>query len=193
MVKKGSILFKKHSREPDWRTVGIIGAGRSVGVTHLAIWLANYLTGVKGQRTAVLEWNTHGDFRRLGDRRILEVDYYGEADAPVLAQCLNGKYQCIITDFGEITEAGIVECTRCDRKIVTGSASPWQMDAFMEALERGKHLDKSWQYAAAFGSGKTRNMMERRWHTPILEIPPSADAFTVTRADMDFFGKLLGQ
>ena len=69
MVKKGSILFKKHSREPDWRTVGIIGAGRSVGVTHLAIWLANYLTGVKGQRTAVLEWNTHGDFRRLGDRR----------------------------------------------------------------------------------------------------------------------------
>lgn len=173
--------------------MGILGAGRSVGVTHLSVWLANYLTGVRRRRTAVLEWNTHGDFKRLGDKRILEVDYYGNAGASVLAQCLNGKYQCIITDFGEMTEQAMEECTRCDRKIIAGSASPWQMHAFMEALERGKNLDKSWRFAAAFGSETAREQMERRWKTPILRIPASADAFTVTRGDMDFFARLMGE
>ncbi|MCI8576715.1 MAG: hypothetical protein HFG64_04200 [Lachnospiraceae bacterium] len=163
-----------------------------MGVTHLCIWLANYLTGVRRRRCAVLEWNTHGDLHRLGGSRILEVDYYGQAGAPVMAQCLNGKYQCIITDFGEITKQGVVECTRCDRKIVTGSLSPWKMDVFMETLEWGKDLDNSWQFVAAFGSEAARKQMEQGWKISILRIPTSADAFVVTRADMDFFERLLG-
>ena len=31
--------------ENSWRTLGITGAGRGVGVTHLAVWTANYLAG----------------------------------------------------------------------------------------------------------------------------------------------------
>lgn len=64
-----------------------------VGTSHLAISLANYLTGVKRKKTALLEWNDHGDFERIGrfagkewretDQsrnkgevfRIMEVDY----------------------------------------------------------------------------------------------------------------------
>lgn len=52
--------------EQDWRTIGVMGAGRGTGVTHLSVWMANYLTSVRRERTAVVEWNRHGDFARLG-------------------------------------------------------------------------------------------------------------------------------
>lgn len=86
-----------------------MGCGRGVGTSHLAVALANYLTGVKRKKTALLEWNSHDDFqilerfagkngrreaagqkktersRNKSDRfRIMEVDYYKMADPAVL-------------------------------------------------------------------------------------------------------------
>lgn len=182
----------------------MIGAGRHTGVTHLAVWTANYLTGVKGQETAVLEWNDHGDFermRRFGtgeaaksgspdrpDRfHLLDVDYYPCAGAEQMASCLNADYRYIIIDFGEITGESILECARCDRKVIVGALSEWQAEAFLgEVKECGKR-DRSWIYAAAFGSGETRRQIEKTFPVSLLRIPASEDAFAVTRADMDFF------
>ena len=42
-----------------------MGCGRGVGTSHLAVALANYLTGVKRKKTALLEWNSHDDFQIL--------------------------------------------------------------------------------------------------------------------------------
>ena len=59
--------LQKHTpriRQDD-RTIGIIGQGRGTGVTHFCILLANYLSGVKRKKTAVLEWNTHHDFEKM--------------------------------------------------------------------------------------------------------------------------------
>ena len=47
------------------RTIGVMGCGRGVGTSHLAVALANYLTGVKRKKTALLEWNSHDDFQIL--------------------------------------------------------------------------------------------------------------------------------
>lgn len=200
--------------------MGITGAGRGTGVTHLAVWTANYLAGVHRKRVAVLEWNNHGDFARMagfcgkpngydlpfggalprsGDRHgalgagfsLLDVDYYANADAAVLAACLSEDYQDIIVDYGEITRASICECARCDRKVIVGSLSEWQAEAFLEAAGMETKRDKSWSYAAAFGSEKTRTEMEKSFRIKCLRIPTSVDAFAVTRADMDFFEKLL--
>ena len=46
---------------------GIIGCGRGVGVTHLAVLCANYLAGARRKRTALLELGPGGDLERLGD------------------------------------------------------------------------------------------------------------------------------
>ncbi len=122
-----------------FRTIGLVGCGRGVGTSHLAISLANYLTGVKRKKTAILEWNGHGDFSRIErfagktwqerarqksgaepDKatvfRIMEVDYYKMADPSVLSICLGSDYHYIILDYGEATENSLCECARCDRK-----------------------------------------------------------------------------
>lgn len=198
-------------------------------MTHLAVWMANYLTGVRRERTALLEWNGHGAIEAMarvcqegkrgsgraadqkqgkeawpagngktaGDKppvpdvRILEVDYYGEAGAKALAGCLSGGYRRIIVDYGEITDTGMYECARCDRKIIVGALSEWQAGTFLELMQREPRRDKSWIYAAAFGSEETRREWEKAFGRSCVRIPASVDAFAVTRADMEFFRTLL--
>ncbi|MDO4267770.1 MAG: hypothetical protein Q4C73_04790 [Eubacteriales bacterium] len=192
--------------------------------------MANYLTGVRRERTALLEWNGHGAIEAMArfcrtkvcgpegacfqksrkaeartagngktagdglpcpDARILEVDYYGRAGARALAGCLNGGYRRIIVDYGEITDTGMYECARCDLKIVVGALSEWQAGAFLELMQREPVRDRSWIYAAAFGSGEARREWEKAFGRPCIRIPASVDAFAVTRADMEFFRTLL--
>lgn len=174
-------------------------------MTHLTVWMANYLAGVRREKTAVLEWNDHGDVRKMAQFcaenpkqsvaaqpvRILEVDYYAAAGAKELADCMNGDYRRIVIDFGEITGESICECARCDRKVIVGAFSEWQAESFL-GLVRGKaRRDKSWSYAAAFGSEETRKECEKTFRVKILRVPLSVDAFAVTRADMSFFARLL--
>lgn len=168
----------------------------------MTIWTANYLTGVKRGKTAVLEWNDHGDFFRMrrfcekrehgaGGFRILDVDYYGAADAEKLTECLNRDYRYILIDYGELTGNRRLECARCDKKILVGALSEWQADAFLEEVKECGSWDKSWRYTVSFGSEETRKQIERSFSISLLRIPSSGDAFVVTRPDMDFFKKLL--
>ena len=55
---------KRNSGRPVRTQVCVIGlgCGRGVGTSHLAISLANYLTGSETKKTALLEWNDHGGF-----------------------------------------------------------------------------------------------------------------------------------
>ena len=80
---------KRGAAFAEQRLIGLIGAGPAVGVTHTAVMMAGYLTGICRRRCAVLEWNGSGTFDRLeesclGKRNggrsrsfpVLDVDYY---------------------------------------------------------------------------------------------------------------------
>ncbi|HIT62880.1 MAG TPA: hypothetical protein IAC37_00275 [Candidatus Ventrimonas merdavium] len=204
-----------------WRTLGFIGAGRGTGVTHLTIWTANYLTGIRREKTAILEWNDHGDWERLGrfcqararakgpddagigkrrakaqtgpDFQILESDYYAGAGAGTLAECLNRPYRRILIDFGEMNREQLAECARCDRQVIVGALSEWQGEACLEAAGAAAELGESWRYAAAFGSEETRRELEKAFRIPCLRIPFCRDVFAVTPGQGEFFEGLLSE
>ena len=101
-------------------------------MTHLCVLMANYLTGAGQRRTAVIEWNDHGDFRRMekvcarrenvaGKKeenvfKALGVAYYKQGEACVLAGCMNGPYDDVIIDFGESTPGAQDEWLHCQVK-----------------------------------------------------------------------------
>ncbi|MGL5436998.1 MAG: hypothetical protein ACRDBO_16745 [Lachnospiraceae bacterium] len=160
------------------------------------------MTGTGRSRTAVLEWNRHDDFGRMReicindtrDRssfRILDVDYYAQADAGVWMDCVKQGYRRIILDCGVITEKSLYECVRCDKTVVVGSLAEWQIGSFLEFLDVEGRPDAGWTYAAVFGSDEARRKLQKRFGRNILRIPFSVDAFTISRADMDFFVSLL--
>lgn len=176
-----------------------------MGTTHLALLLANYLQGVWRKKTAVLEWNSHGDFSRLGrvctgqqgDKecfRIQKVDYYPQAESSRLMKCVEAGYQEVVIDFGAIREEVFVEFMRCGFIWIVVSFSEWQMEAFGEFT--GSKVSKGsrdWQFFSAFGSEESRKEWNKRRKPEVLSIPFSADAFTVTRTLMRWMETALEQ
>lgn len=164
---------------------------------------------MKRKKTALLEWNDHGDFERIGrfagkerqetDQsrnkwevfRIMEVDYYKMADPSVLSFCLGRDYHYIILDYGEATESSLCECARCDRKILVGSLNEWKAEAFLEVLEQAGNRDESWKMAVASGGEDTRREIEKLFHCRLQRLPASADAFRITREEIPCFEDLL--
>lgn len=132
-----------------------------------------------------------GNRRNWPSFRILEVDYYKQAGAETIAACLNKQYRRIITDYGELTGESFCECTRCDKKVLVGSLSEWQAEAFLEAVRMIPEHDESWQCVVVFGSEETRKEWERQLRISCVRIPASVDAFAVTVSDMRFFKQLL--
>lgn len=185
------------------RLIGIAGAGRGTGVTHLGIWTANYLTSFLQHKNAVIEWNRHGDFERLkrtflpekgkelpetkGAFQLLNVDYYGQGDSHVLAYCMERDYDEILLDFGEMREEIRTDWLRCETKILTVSLADWKLESFLEFLIRQEMPGKGWKIMTAFGSETTRKEIERQFRISIEKIPLSEDAFLVDRKAAEWF------
>lgn len=196
-------LLRPGGKPPAQEIIGIIGMGRSVGVTHFAVMTAGYLTGVLHKRCAVLEWNNHGDFRNMrmickkeaGQSeisRILDVDYYEQAGINTLLMCKKFGYDVVIVDYGSVTEENLKEFLRCDRQFALASFSEWQVGIFLEFERREKEAKGSWETLAAFGSEEARTNMEKRLGFSVRRIPFSPDAFAVTGEVMNFYQRYFG-
>ncbi len=199
-VKKVWKLLHSSKKPVNQEIIGIIGTGRGVGVTHFTVMTAGYLGGVLRKRCAVLEWNSHGDFRKMrklcakeqfqaGGFRILEADYYERAGINTLLLCKKSGYQAVIVDYGTVREGNLKEFLRCDRQFVLGSLSEWQMETFLEFERKGKKAEKSWKTLVSFGSEEARKNAEKRLNIPISRIPVSVDVFAVTGEIIGFYQK----
>lgn len=189
------------------KTIGIAGACPAVGVTHLSILAANYLTGVRGQSAAVLEWNQSKSFLQMehiccGSQghgfpeghsfRVFEVDYYAMAQTSQLLLCRHKEYHRIMMDFGVLTADNQNEFLRCDQRILVGAMSEWQLEAFLELSGRMLWAEKERiLYMAAFGSEEIRKNMRQRLRQTVRRIPISVDAFTITAQIIRFFDSWL--
>lgn len=155
----------------------------------------------------MIEWNGHGSFEQIekivhGTRadaakaadypyKILGVTYYKEGNSQVLAACMNGAYEEIIIDFGEMRPSIRGEWLRCTVKVVTGALSEWKLGAFLELLTEEEDCRNGWIYTAVFGSEDTRKEMEKRFRIPLYRVPPSVDVFSVDKEAMDWFEGIL--
>lgn len=193
---------KKMVLEKKARLIGIASIGHSVGCTHFAIMMLNYLVGYGRRKAALLEWNRSGDLEKLEfvctgkirqekPYRVLEADYYKNASPKELAELLTGNYDDILIDFGSLEEALSADFLRCEKQFLIGSFSEWQQECFREFVRRNGTGKKSWSYLAAFGSEETRKEFMRRPGIFAVRIPFSADAFSITGEMGQFFGKLL--
>ena len=182
--------------------IGVGGIGKSVGCTHFSIMLVNYLAGYQRQNTALLEWNSTGDFANVecvctGKQkvekpyRVLEVDYYKRAGAKEMNDVLEHGYQNIVIDFGDIRDMSCPDFLRCDSQFLIGSFSECREKGFREFVRNHGDGKKSWNYLAVFGSEETRREFRYRPGIVVSRIPFSADAFVVTEETGYFFGKLM--
>ena len=109
-------------------------------------------------------------------------------------RCMETGYQEVVIDFGTIREEIFVEFMRCNTVWAVVSFSEWQIDAFWEFAEaKESKRNRSWQFFSAFGSEESRKEWNKRRKPEVLQIPFSADAFTITRPLMGWMEKALEQ
>ncbi|MFQ9705244.1 MAG: hypothetical protein ACLR0U_32290 [Enterocloster clostridioformis] len=74
----------------------------------------------------------------------------------MLASCLDGTYDEVIIDFGELRPSIRAEWLRCEVKIVMAALSEWKLEGILELYRRGGSRRRTgWIYAAAFGQMRT--------------------------------------
>lgn len=109
----------------------------------------------------------------------------------VLASCLDGTYDEVIIDFGELRPSIRAEWLRCEVKIVMAALSEWKLEAFLELLSEEEGRRTGWIYTAAFGSEDTRKQIERQFGISLARVPLSVDAFSVDYETMRWFEGIL--
>lgn len=109
----------------------------------------------------------------------------------MLAECLDGTYDEIIIDFGEMRQSIRTEWLRCTVKMVNGALSEWKLGEFLEFLTEEENRCGGWVYTAAFGSEDTRKEIEKRFRISLIRVPLSVDVFSVDRRAMEWFERIL--
>lgn len=185
--------------------IGIAGSGRGVGTTHFSILMANYMTGVLRQQTAVLEWNQSKTFEHMEQVcvsgtsarkknqifKVLDVCYLKNAGKQELLYCLNEGFHTIIIDFGSDLQDSESEFFRCDRKLLIGSFTEWQLHGLIAMIAKRNRKEASLEYFAFFGSKETEREVRKQFQIQIRRIPYLPDAFTITGEAMTFLGEFL--
>ena len=182
-------------------TFGIAGSSSGVGVTYFSILLANYLYGVENRKTVVLEWNKNGDFERIEKIcckntvlkqhvktfKVLEVSYVKEAGKAELLEYVNHGYDAVVIDFGSDFKGNKEEFLRCDRKILIGSFCEWKSATFIDLISGKRKEEGKWFFLTRSGNFEMGERVRKILHTPVGQIPESADAFAITEVSLAFF------
>lgn len=186
--------------------IGIYGMHRYVGVTHLTLLLAFYLSDVCGYKVIVIEASGKDDIGSLSKlypehsecintntfiyRNIMFV---AQASPSEIGAYRNSTYDFCILDLGGNYKQASNELLRCDLKIVVGNSAPWQRDWWSDLEDMLMSLKdlSSWCVIHNLSTKKKKIKINglRRYYVLGLEpnvLHPSRDSIKVFQELMQF-------
>lgn len=179
--------------------IGVMGTSRGVGTTQLACMLANCCANGLGYRTAVIEYNTHGDFMKICDETRAKredirhfsyggIAFYGNGTNETVAFLLNNDFEILILDMDMAYEESYYEFLRCDVKIAVCSTAAWR-------IGKGRRLSEQTVGAVTAAAllpdcGAAREL-ERRFRKPLWRIPLQPDPFRISSLNLKLIKEFL--
>lgn len=125
--------------------IGIYGIHRYVGVTHLTLLFAFYLSDVCGYKVIVIEASGKDDIGSLSKLYQVQtqcitkntflfrnVMFVGQASTYEIGDYRNSTYDYCILDLGGNYQYASNELMRCDLKLIVGSTAPWRQKSWYE-------------------------------------------------------------
>ena len=171
---------KKEKTQKTVKSIGIAGAIRGSGATHLSVALANYAASGLGEKTACLELGGHGELahwkavNKKGYFTDAKIHYYPDFKKEQIPVLINCAYEKIIMDFGDAYISCQGELLRCDRKIVLLNLNPWQeftAKRMIERIQSGEWGNAVPVYASVNAVKAIKKSIEREYRISIAEIP----------------------
>lgn len=169
------------------------------GATHFVVALANYFRSALGRKTAVIELSAQGDLESLVKREadqkqeLFGVHYYTGVCMGRIPDILNGDGEVFIMDLGTDFRTVREEFLRCDRKIVLGSLSLWQIASYEQYFSHiiaGEQY-KEWKFLALSADRRSRKAMQKKYGIYMKAVPYMENPFLLKKEDIKFLQRIL--
>ncbi|MCI8427885.1 MAG: hypothetical protein HFJ03_10190 [Lachnospira sp.] len=197
--------FLGHVKRKDIRInkplkIGIIGAGRGVGTTYLAMMAANFCANFKGFKTALVECNNNKDYMKICnetsnmgtdmyDFLYKNIQFISEATPKKIAQLELKGYHRIIFDCSVDYELGFIEFFRCDVRIVVCSTQLYKIGCTKKLLSDVKDIPVK---AVVFcADKKAKAKIEKDFKRVIKDIPMEYNSLCIKPETCNWISQLL--
>lgn len=182
------------------KKIALTGTRAGVGVTHTGILLAEFLKEQTGLNVAFAEQNQHGDVERLenavygctrGSFTFRGIDYYSFRESE---RAFNEKrYHYLILDFGVQKKKNQEAIKQCSEKIVAGTVSLWEQQAYLQAIEyfRAGGMEEREKYVVTLGEKRVLSKMEKMLRQKIYFLGYQPLGTVLSRQAEEFFRTLV--
>ena len=188
---------KKFKNIKKQKTISIISASRKLGVTHMCLCLANFLSSALKQKVLYIELSDESQLLGMvGENQITILNKTGffykgvnyilacsVEDALSLINDFNGY---IVVDIFKYSEETKVIFNRCERRIIIGSMKPWcKKDVYqlMSKLKGGTGLKN--MYYNVCNSQNEKNDFKKMYGCSMESLPYIKNPFSLKEEDFD--------
>lgn len=193
-VKRNNILINKPLK------IGIIGVGKGVGTTYLAMMIANFCANFRGFKTALVECNNNKDYIKIwNETSSMETDMYNflyknihfisESTAKKIAQLELNQYHVIIFDCSVDSELGFIEFFRCNVRIVVCSTELYKIGCTKKLLSDVKDIPI--KVVAFCADKKAKAEIEKDFKRVVEDIPMECNSLCIKPETCNWISQLL--
>ncbi len=172
--------------------IGVIGAAKGIGTTHLALMLACYYSGGCGRRTAVIECGKN-DYMKICNETSTKIedirhftykhiDFNSCRTSKEIADCLSKSYEVAVMDMEAGAQGALEEFKRCDVRIVVGTTAVWKAADVRRTMEELENVDCA--VAIFMPNYRRLRHMEELRGSKVFDIPAEPDPLSITSATM---------
>ncbi len=193
-VKRKDILINKPLK------IGIIGAGKGVGTTCLAMMIANFCANFRGFKTALVECNNNKDYIKIwNETSNMQKDMYdflyknihfiSETTTKKVTQLELKGYHMLIFDCSMDSELGFIEFFRCNIRIVVCSTELYKIGCTKKLLSDVKDIPIK---AVAFcADKKAKAKIEKDFKRVVKDIPMECNSLCIKPETCNWINQLL--
>lgn len=181
--------------------IGVMGAAKGIGTTHLALMLACYYSGGCGLKTAIIESGKNDYMKICGETSTKaedirhftykHIDFNSCRTSEEIADCLSKSYEVAIMDMYSGAQGALEEFKRCDVRIVVGATAVWKTAEVGQTMEKLKDVDCV--MAVFMPDYRRLRHMKDLNHKTVFDIPAEADPLCITSETAFRLGEFLSR
>lgn len=168
----------------------------------MAIGLANYLSGIKLKKVAVVEYNESEDLEKMHQLKydksedvecfsLYNIDFFTAMEKSHLAKVILKGYDHIIIDFGAGFYHNMMEFFLTDLRIVMGSVNIWRFSSYEEIiLKLIEFKCKKEVIHIMSGNREDIKYIKKKYRLKGIEREYIADPFFIRNIENTFFDNI---
>lgn len=177
------------------RKIALVGASEHVGVTHLSFYILSYLKR-QGFQAIYIENNYKNIVQYFGGKNCGSEDFikyrgYRLARAEWLEEEYSKEYDCIIYDYGLLTESNKEAFLLADIRIVVMGGAIWELSTSAKTIAMLRANPDVRYVVNHLGAREFYHLADQMSGLRVIRMPFEYDAFSTSNKNVEEFVQML--